>query len=238
MATFYVDALTELVTICGEDATHILKSKRKAIGDYLTLSDGKGLMAEGEIIAADKNTVTLKLGEITSDHREPKVAITLLQAMPKGDKPELIIQKATELGVHEIIFFLSGFCVSRPDDKSFQKKLDRYNKVALEAAKQCGRGCVPRVEGLLSFKEAVAYTKGKTTAMLYEHSTLPFRDILAKATQELVLVVGSEGGFSEEEVTSFLEAGGDTATLGKRILRCETAPLAALSAAMFYFGEF
>ena len=238
MSTFYVETLEDIVVITGDDAEHILKSQRKTIGDVVTLSDGKGLVASAKIIDANKGSVTLSTFDTKNDDREPRVKITLLQAMPKGDKPELIIQKATELGVYEIVFFLSEFCVSRPDDKSFKKKLERYQKIALEAAKQCGRGQVPKILGLLSFKEAVKLTEHTVTAVLYEKSTLPFRDILSTVEGSLCLVVGSEGGFSEKEIDTFITSGSNTATLGKRILRCETALLAAIYASMFFFEEF
>ncbi len=237
MSTFFVDKLEKITVIEGEDALHISKAQRSKCGDKLNLSDGNGLRAVGEIKEIGKSSVMLEIEEIFEDENEPKVGITLFQAMPKGDKAELIIQKAVELGVSKIVFFLSEFCVSRPTQKDFDKKLIRYNKIALEAAKQCGRGKLVPVVGIITFKELAELVQNAPTAFLYEKASLPYKAVLerAKAEGALNIIIGSEGGFSEKEVEALKIAGAEVVTLGKLILRCETAAIAAIAAAGFYF---
>jgi 16S rRNA (uracil1498-N3)-methyltransferase len=169
---------------------------------------------------------------------EPSVKVTLYQAMPKSDKMELIIQKAVELGVSAIVPVQTKRCVSRPDAKSMAKKLERYNRIALEAAKQCGRGRIPQVLPMLDYSEALTAMKADERAFLfYENSTSSFRKELEQKVSSVSIMVGAEGGFEEEEVSKALEQGIASLSLGKRILRCETAPLAALSIIMYETGN-
>ena len=169
---------------------------------------------------------------------EPSVKVHLYQAMPKGDKLELIIQKAVELGVGSITPVMTRRCVSKPDAKSMAKKLERYNRIALEAAKQSGRGKIPQVKPLLDLNEALdEMAETSCPILFYENATAPAKEVIDQAGQEIAVLIGSEGGFDESEVVKAKEKGCQVLSLGKRILRCETAPLAALSIIMFETGN-
>ena len=173
------------------------------------------------------NVLSSKISEA-----EPDVKVTLYQALPKGDKMELIIQKAVEIGVSEIVPVISSRCVSRPDKKSLSKKTVRWQKIAKQAAMQSGRGIVPKVRECISFNDAVKNAKGDKV-IFYELGGESVKTILKDKPSEISMFIGSEGGFSSEEVNLVTENGGRKATLGKRILRAETAPLVALTLIMY-----
>ena len=239
MPRFFCENINEKdFTVTGEDAKHIFKVLRYSVGDELILCDMQGKDYRGIIQYADGDTVSGDITEVWSSDTESNINLTLYMAMPKGDKAELIIQKATELGAKEIVFMLTHRCVSRPDDKSFRKKLERFNKISFEAAKQSQRGIIPKVRGLISYKEALAECENKSGIIFYENSTTPLKSIMTNCTADIGVFIGSEGGFEEEEVTMALEKGFYIASLGKRILRCETAPLAAISAIMYEKDNF
>ncbi len=239
MPVFFVPELTEHLSITGEDAAHIARSLRLGVGDHLTLCDGKGWQSEGIILSCDPTSVSLSCSPPAASTAEPACFITLYQAMPKGDKAETIIQKSVELGVGEIVFFLSSRCISRPDSKEFGKKLVRYNKISLEAAKQCGRGRIPLIRGLLSFEDlGRELGNHQTSVLFYEDATKPLRELLPSSPKTLALIIGSEGGFAPSEADKLGACGAVVASLGSRILRCETAPLAALAAIQYHCGEF
>ena len=221
--------------ITGEDAGHISRVLRMRAGEEITLCDMAGWDYKGKISALEHNQVTVALEEKCPSRGEPDIHITLYQALPKGEKMELIIQKAVELGVSRIVPVMSKRCVSRPNEKSMEKKLERYNKIALEAAKQCGRGKVPPVDPLLGFFDAVQeMKKDALPIMFYELADQPLKAALQKRGEGAIsILVGSEGGFDQEEARLGKEQGLLCLSLGRRILRCETAPLCALSAIMY-----
>ena len=159
---------------------------------------------------------------------EPETRAILFQALPKGDKMEWIVQKATELGVYAIQPFLSSRCISRPDGKSMEKKRARLQKIAFEAAQQSGRGRVPEVRGLVDIGDLPGIMPEKTL-FFYEKGGKRVAELLTLGEREVGLIVGSEGGFSPEEAAFLESQGAVPATLGARILRCETAPVCGLS---------
>ena len=172
---------------------------------------------------------------------EAAVQVSVYMAFPKADKLEHVIQKATELGAYEIVAFPSGRCISKPDDKSLKKKLERWQKIASSAAEQSGRGRIPKVRVLSSFKEALLEAaKADKALMFYENEqAVTLKMALSEGNWKTAsLLTGPEGGLEEKEVEQAREAGLQVCTLGKRILRCETAPLCALSAVMYHAGEF
>ena len=152
---------------------------------------------------------------------------------------ETIVQKAVELGVGRFVPVLTHRCVSRPDDKSMRKKCERYNRIALEAAKQCGRGRVPEVAPLVGFREAVAQMRADPLALFfYENADQPLREVLTGRLGDRVsILIGSEGGFEPSEAAFAAENGLVPLSLGSRILRCETAPLAAITAILYQAGD-
>jgi len=162
-------------------------------------------------------------------------------AFAKSDKLEHVIQKATELGAYEIVAFPSARCVSRPDDKSLKKKLERWQKIAASAAEQSGRGRIPEVRTVGSYTEALCQAARDDKALMFYENEHAVTLKMARAQSPystVSLLTGPEGGLEEREVEQARAAGLQVCTLGKRILRCETAPLCALSAVMYDAGEF
>lgn len=212
---------------------------RMRIGEMVTVCDSIGCDYQCRIEEIYPEQVRLRVETLEPSRGEPNVHITLYQALPKGDKMETIIQKAVELGVHRIVPVLTSRCISRPDEKSIQKKLVRYHRIALEAAKQCGRGRVPEVEHLIDFKTAVDRMKAEGLAILfYENAQESLKCVLSsRLGQNVSILIGSEGGFDPSEASYALENGLLSLSLGSRILRCETAPLAAIAAIMYQAGE-
>lgn len=225
--------------IMGEDARHIALSLRMKPGEAVTVCDGDGMDYQCVIDAVTPQEIILSIREASPSQGEPKLHITLYQAMPKGDKMELIIQKAVELGVGRIVPVLTHRCVSRPDAKAMGKKLARYNKIAAEAAKQCGRGRIPAVLPLMGFEEAVAQMKESAMPLFfYENADRPLREAInGRLQNEVSILIGSEGGFEPSEAQFASENGLLCLSLGNRVLRCETAPLAALAALLYEAGE-
>ena len=243
MPRFFTDALrfdpdtqTGAAVLDGEDGRHIARSLRMRIGEAVTLSDGAGFDYDGEIEDITGDTVSVRLTKQYKNKSEPTLHVTLYPGMPKGDKLDLVVQKATELGAAGVVPVLTDRSVSRPDGKSAAKKQERLQRIALEAAKQSGRGAVPQVGAMTSFKEAVRSAKG-TKILFYEGGGLPLSNCLPENETEVSVFIGPEGGFAPEEVAFAKENGVLTATLGSRILRTETAPLAALSILMFMTGN-
>lgn len=243
MPRFFVDSQSiegEYITIKGDDAHHISFSLRMAAGEEITVCDGKGNEYACELFRLDGETVSAKIKEKRKGEGESPVEIHLYQAFPKGDKLELIIQKAVELGVKSITPFESERCVKRPKADKIDKQLLRMNKIAFEAAKQCGRACLPEVKAPLSFSEMLKKASECELAVFcYEDCrTQSLRELLTKkgeGVRSLAVVIGSEGGFSLSEANSAEEAGMIPVSLGKRILRCETAPIFALSSIAFFY---
>lgn len=240
MPRFFIDFKpTNTATLTGENASHISKSLRMKVGDEITLCDGENFDYLVTISEISADSVVVDIKDKVQSISEPNVYIHLFQAMPKGDKFELIIQKAVELGVSEITPILTSRCISRPDEKSMKKKLERYNKIALEASKQSGRGKLVTVNPLLSFEKALEKAKSYDLPMfLYEVGGCGIKQVLDKTPYKSVsIIIGSEGGFSPTEAEQAKDAGCITTYLGKRILRCETAPLCAISSVMFHSGN-
>ena len=228
----------EEVCLTGENAQHA-KVLRLKPGETVLLCDGEGHESVCEVVSTDGWLLCIRQRRDSQSEAEVKVSVYM--ALPKADKLEHVIQKATELGAYEIVTFPSARCVSRPDEKSLQKKLERWQKIAASAAEQSGRGRIPKVLVLGSFSEALTRAAQADKAlMFYEHeAALTLKMALSSGGYSTVsLLTGPEGGLEEAEVTQAREAGLQVCTLGKRILRCETAPLCALSAVMYQAGEF
>lgn len=222
----------------GENARHISKSLRMKSGEELTLISPEGIQHDCVISRGSGELVEVELLGSKPCENEPDTKTTLYQALPKGDKMELIIQKCVELGVSKIVPVISARCVSRPDKRALDKKLVRWQKIAKEAAQQSRRGIVPEIAEALSFKEAVNQSAvNDENIIFYELGGESVKSILKNKPKAIGYFVGSEGGFEQAEVDLAVESGVKPATLGKRILRAETAPLAALSIIMYELGE-
>ena len=220
------------VILSEEQSRHISKSLRMKVGDMLTLSCGNGKDYGCIIDTIDNKSVTLSVCYEQANNCEPTVQVKLYQGVPKGDKLEDIIQKCTELGISEIQPVLTHRSVSRPDSKSAKKKQARYQKIALEAAQQSGRGIIPLINDMTDLKTAVSKDDSELKILFYEGGGAPLKEIINKDIKSVSIYIGPEGGFEESEVELIKEKGGTIATLGKRILRTQTAPVAALTAIM------
>ncbi len=240
MPRFFVNeplAVGSDATIEGADARHIGSSLRMTIGERLTLCDGMGTDYDAEITAVERERVALTVLAATPSVTEPTLAVTLYMGLPKSDKMEWIIQKCVELGVTAIVPVAMARSVVRLDAKDGAKKQARWQKIADEAAGQSGRGILPEVEAPISWKQALARWKKENTLLCYEGGGAPIGQLVTPEDTAVSLVVGPEGGFDPVEVIAVTDLGGRIATLGPRILRCETAPIAALSVLMEKSGN-
>ena len=229
---------SNVLTLRGENAQHA-KVLRLKEGEQVLVCDGQGREALCRIREA--GSWELQVEEILESTSEAAVQVRVYLAFPKADKLEHVIQKATELGAYEIVAFPSARCVSKPDEKSLKKKLERWQKIAASAAEQSGRGRIPEVLVLGSFREALdRASKADKALMFYENEqATTLRMAMEQGSAATIsLLTGPEGGLEEKEVEMAREKGLQVCTLGKRILRCETAPLCALSAVMYACGEF
>mgnify|MGYP003293334433 CR=1 FL=1 len=224
------------ITVTGENAKHISRSLRMRVGDELWLCDGERTDYKGVIEGFTAQSVSVRILCSERSKGEPPYKARLFMALPKSDKMELIVQKAVEMGVYEIVPFLSERCISRPDEASGQKKVERWNKIAKSAAEQSGRGMIPQVHAIVSYKEALKMAKKDEIGFICyecERENGLYKRLLNVGTEDknigISFFVGAEGGFSEGEVALAVAEGIAPITLGKRILRCETAPFFVLS---------
>lgn len=224
----------DILTLTGNDANHVARVLRARPGEALTVSDGCGTDAECRVLTVSSAEVTVEVTRRYLNTTEPKTKLHLYQCFPKGDKFETIVQKAVELGVASITPVLSERCVSRPDGKSQKTRVERAQKIAAEAAGQSGRGVIPQVRPFVSLKEAVRACE-KPAVLFYEGGGINVRAL--PETDTLSVFIGPEGGFSPEEVSLLKETGAYTATLGARILRTETAGLAAAAILLYRYGD-
>lgn len=244
MTRFFVEKselLNDRILLCGENAAHARVLRLKA-GEEVVVCDGAGQECLCRVESADKDLFALSVLQRRAAVSEARVKVRVYMAHSKSDKFEHVIQKATELGASEVVAFSSSRCVSRPDEKSLKNKLSRWQKIAASAAEQSGRGVIPAVRTLPSFAAVLAEAKETELPMLFYENEDGFSlsdAVKGKADfASAALITGPEGGLTEAEVASAREAGVLVCTLGRRILRCETAPLCALSALMFAAGEF
>lgn len=240
MAWFFCeDEITsDSFVFTGENAKHA-KVLRLRQGEPLTLVTPGGMQCDCEVSDITADSVSVKVINKKPCQNEPDVFVTLYQALPKGDKMDYIVQKCVELGVSRIVPMLTVRCVSRPDEKSLKKKIARWQKIALQAAMQSRRGVIPEVCPCVPFQRAAEMTKSNdVTVFFYEQGGDPVKKILTDKPRSVGMFIGSEGGFEEAEAQAVLKNGGRAATLGKRILRAETAPLAALSVIMYQTDNF
>ncbi|MBR1591606.1 MAG: 16S rRNA (uracil(1498)-N(3))-methyltransferase [Ruminococcus sp.] len=235
MPRFFTNEIDENhIIITGDDARHIGYSLRMKRGEEITVCCcGTDYICSIADITADEVYLSLIRKEICA--AEPNIDVTLFQAVPKLDKLEYIIQKSVELGVSRIVPVLTRRCVSRPSEKDFAKKLPRLNKISAQASKQSGRGIIPEVTPVVSYQKSLdMMNKLDRTLILYEEQGgKSFGEIDFSGIKTVGLVIGSEGGFDREEVSAASQNGAQQIWLGKRILRCETAPITALSILMF-----
>lgn len=242
MSRFYIEKSQiqgELAVITGEDVNHIKNVLRMRSGDGLILCDGEGMVYDATIREVEAGQIICYITKEGYSDTELPGRIVLFQGLPKKDKMEWIIQKSVELGVSEIVpVMMSRTIVKLEDPKKEAKKLERWRSIAESAAKQSGRGIIPEVSSVMTWKEALA------KAAELEYNMIPYekaedlvssREVVqAAATKKTIgIFIGPEGGIAESELEQALQMGVRPISLGKRILRTETAGLTALSLVMF-----
>ena len=223
----------DFISIIGDDAHHIARSLRMAVGEKITVCNMQGTEYECEISTfKDDFEVIAKILSQKQSENEPKIFITLYQALPKGDKFDTIIQKAVECGVSKIVPFQSERCIVKIKNEAEAKKRERRQKISAEAAKHCGRSVIPEVCDSIDFKEMISTAKNNDVILFcYENEgTKPLgtilKDLFANSDsipQSIAIIIGSEGGFSTKEAEFAQNNGAILTGLGKRILRTETA---------------
>lgn len=227
------------------DAAHIAKVLRLTEGCALTLCDGEGTDYSAVITHIEKNEVRLDITDSRPCLAEPALSVTLFQGLPKQGKMDFIIEKCTELGISRIVPVAAFRCVaSVRDEKAEEKKLARWRRIAAESVKQCGRGVIPEVTGVMTLENAVSLAKTLDFSIAaYENERdLPLKSALSAVRGKTEpktagIFIGPEGGFESKEAETFRAAGIPAVTLGRRILRTETAGCAVLTAIMYEFGE-
>jgi 16S rRNA (uracil1498-N3)-methyltransferase len=229
------------VTITGNDAHHITRVLRLEAGDLLECVDPQGFVHLVRVESVGSQ-VTGRVEETRKGLQESPLHLVLFQGLAKGDKMDLVIQKAVELGAAEVVPFTSRYTVVKLGAKQEENKLRRWERIALEAAKQCGRTRLPKVEKVLSFGAVVAQVKeaaaaGHLVLAAYEAERERGISQIAAQPKTVWVVVGSEGGFTPEEIEQLQQAGAEICTLGPRILRTETAGLVLLSIVGHRWGD-
>jgi len=238
MNRFFVkkdDIRDNSAVITGEDLKHISKVLRMAPGDKVMLCDGEGYQYLAEISEITKDCARLEILNGERCAAEPSRRITLYQGLPKGDKMELIVQKCVELGISEIVPVAAERSIVKIKPGEFGGKRTRYQRVAYEAAKQCGRGRISEVADLTTFK-AADMTRHDLIIIAYEDEKGTTLKSLLRANMQagdIAIVIGPEGGLDPSEVELLIQKGGKAVTLGPRILRTETAGMAALAMILY-----
>lgn len=225
---YFISEMREnLAFVYGEEARHMAKVMRMQVGEALLLCDQEGWDYQAQITELSEEQVCCTILEKSRNPAEPMQDLVVYMALPKGDKLELIIQKCCELGVRRLVPFVSANCVAQKSKKDDNKRA-RFQKISNEATKQCGRSIPMEVSATCSFGEMLLDLKTQEKNLLcYEYATAPLAEMGLAQCHSVGLIIGSEGGFTEREVSTIEETGADTISLGRRILRCETAAIVA-----------
>ncbi|MCX7746843.1 MAG: 16S rRNA (uracil(1498)-N(3))-methyltransferase [Clostridia bacterium] len=244
MPRFFVnstDISDHTINITGEDVSHIKKVLRLTPGDNIIVSDGVCQDYLVEIERFEQDHIRTKVIRSEPNTTEPPIDITLFQGLPKSDKMDFIIQKSIELGVTTIFPVITERTIVRIDQKKdAAHKVTRWQRIAIEAAKQSNRGKIPKIEFPINFDNALNISKGMELSLIpYEkESKSKLKDIIqGKRIEKIAVFIGPEGGFTENEIERSLLNGIKPVTLGPRILRTETAGLAVLSILMYELGD-
>lgn len=245
MHRFYVpaeDIHSNKAVVTGDEYRHLAKVLRLSAGDAVIVLDGQGLEYAGVIENLDREGAVVILGQPVLNPRESPLEAWLIQGLPKGEKMEWVIQKATELGVRGLIPLETGRSVVKLAGKKKQERQERWQKVALEAAKQCRRALAPQVMLPCSLEELPErLPEARVLLLPYEKGGRPLKEVLTNqskiAETPVFFMIGPEGGFEEKEVSFAQTLGAITVTLGPRILRTETAGVALLAAVMYEWGD-
>ncbi len=229
-----------LLRIEGNEVKHIRKVLRLKTGDEIVVFDGLGKEFEGTIVEEGRSSVLVKIQRMFSPRRDSPLEVTLAQSLLKGEKMDYLIQKATELGVEEIVPFRSSRSVPLLEKSRRLKRHHRWGRIAIEASKQCGRGVVPKVGPLRDYADMLrSASTDHLRLILWETGGMKLKEVLERSQEKtkIFFIVGPEGGFSQDEVEEAKRGGFVAVTLGRRILRAETASLCFLSILQYERGD-
>ncbi len=242
MQHFFVtpdQVMEDRIFVEGSDVNHMKHVLRMRTGEQVRISDGNNLTYLCEIAGYEEDRAVLAIRERELSDVELPSRIYLFQGLPKQDKMELIVQKAVELGVYEVIPVATKRAVVKLDEKRAKKKVERWQEIARSAAKQAGRGYIPEVKNVMSYGEALRYSESLDVVLIPYELAEGRKETKAviesiRSGQSIGIYIGPEGGFEKAEVEDAIAAGAKAITLGKRILRTETAGLTTLSILMFH----
>jgi 16S rRNA (uracil1498-N3)-methyltransferase len=243
MARFYVPRPKiegGMLKIEGEEVRHIRKVLRLRTGDEIVVFDGSAMEYRGTIVEEGPSIVVIKVKDILSSATESGLEIIMAQSLLKGEKMDYLIQKATELGIKEILPFFSSRSIPLLDRSKRVGRHHRWEKIAIGAAKQCGRGVIPRIGAIQGYSEMIeSVSPDSLRFILWERGGARLKEALQKykGKKSIFFVVGPEGGLREQEVEEAKRNGFIPVTLGKRILRSETASLCLLSILQYEWGD-
>ena len=246
MHKFFVESCNindDGIVIVGQDVKHIKNVLRMTKNDVVIACDNQGMEYNCSIKEINNDNVVLTLISKNISQNEPKTKVTLYQGIPKGEKMEFIIQKAVELGINSIIPVTTTRTVVKINKESEQKKIARWNRIAMEASKQSGRDYIPEVKKPIFFEDIQKFSSGNSINIIpYEKECKKgLKDLFScyniNSINTINILIGPEGGFSEEEIEKAKFLGFDSISLGRRILRTETAAITTLSIIMYEMGE-
>jgi 16S rRNA (uracil1498-N3)-methyltransferase len=243
MARFFVAASAiqgDHGTITGQELQHLRRVLRLRPGDRVTVFDESGREHDAIIRSVDADKAALEITRSYEPQRESSLNLTLALGLTKGEKMDLVVEKATELGVQAIVPFVSRYAVPKLDERKVHARAQRWHKIAVSAAKQCGRTQIPALLQMCSFTDLVsAPWPGTLKVLLWEKETVGSLHSLEeqRGAAAVLLAVGPEGGFSAEEAAQAEEHGFFLAGLGRRTLRAETAAITAVAVAQFVWGD-
>lgn len=243
MPRFFIEKeniFENIINIVGEDVNHIKRVLRLQCGNSIIVCDGSGKDYIVEIEKFETDSIRTNILRVESNITEPPIDVVLYQGIPKSDKMDFIIQKSVELGVKKIVPVITEHTVVKLDnEKDSQKKSARWQKIALEAAKQSNRGVIPKVELPIRFDDALEQSKTSDIRIIpYEKEIKNgLKNIIQDNIKNISVFIGPEGGFSEKEISNAEKAGIVPVTLGPRILRTETAGIVVLSILMYELGD-
>jgi 16S rRNA (uracil1498-N3)-methyltransferase len=243
MARFYVPQpriQNGMLKIEGDEVKHIRKVLRLRAGDEIVVFDGLGKELKGTIVKEGLSSVVIRIQNIFSTKRDSPLEVTLAQSLLKGEKMDYLIQKATELGVKEIIPFFSSRSVPLLEKSRRLKRHHRWERIGVEASKQCGRGSVPKIGPLQNYSDMLQVaSKEDLRLILWERGGIGLKEILerSKERRKVFFIIGPEGGFNQQEIDEAKRVGFTPVALGRRILRAETASLCFLSILQYERGD-
>ncbi len=229
-----------MLRVEGNEVKHVRRVLRLKAGDEIVVFDGFGKEYEGMIVEESPSSVVVYIQNVFSSNKESRLEVTLAQSLLKGEKMDDLIRKATELGVKEIIPFFSSRSIPLLEKSKRLKRHYRWERIAIDASKQCGRGAVPKIEILQGYSEMLQIASPEILRLiLWEKEGFKLKEVLEKSkeTVKIFFIIGPEGGFSQGEVEEAKKIGFIPVFLGGRILRAETASLCLLSIFQYKWGD-